>query len=296
MTRSIRNLAAALLAGVAFGACAGQTMTITHVHGLTYSADGKRLMIPSHHGLAVYANGKWSKAPGPQHDYMGFSATAKHLYSSGHPAPGSGMVNPFGVIRSGDGGKTWDKLGLEGETDFHLLATSWNTSAIYVWNPAPSSRMKSPGLHSTRSNGFLWQPARAAGLDGAPRALAVHPDDAAAVAIATEKGVYLSRDSGERFGALASGIDGLAVYFALDGRHLWYGAFDGQPILARVALERGNAERVPLPALARDAVAYIAQNPARREELAIATFRRNVFLSPDRGRTWRQIAAEGQAR
>jgi photosystem II stability/assembly factor-like uncharacterized protein len=296
MKRSMRLLAAAVLAGASVATLAQPTVTLTHVHGLAWSSDGKRLMMPSHHGLAVYANGKWSKAPGPQHDYMGFTATAKHLYSSGHPAPGSGMVNPFGLIRSRDGGRTWDKLGLESETDFHLLATSWNAGAIYAWNPAPSSRMKSPGLHSTRNDGLLWKPARAAGLEGAPRALAVHPDDAASVAVATEKGVYLSRDSGERFSALAPGVDGLAVCFELDGRHLWYGAFDGQPILARVALEGGNAERVPLPALARDAVAYIAQNPARRDELAIATFRRNVFLSPDRGRTWRQIAAEGQAR
>ncbi|MEX1073786.1 MAG: glycosyl hydrolase, partial [Burkholderiales bacterium] len=106
----------------------------------------------------------------------------------------------------------------------------------------------------------------------------------------------LSRDSGERFSAVASGIDGLAAYFELDGRRLWYGAFDGQPVLAHAALEGGDSVRVPLPPLARDAVAYIAQNPARRDELAIATFRRNVYLSPDRGRTWRRIAAEGEAR
>ncbi len=296
MRRSTRFLAAVVLAGASLGAATQPAVTLTHLHGLAWSSDGERLMIPSHHGLAVYANGKWSKAPGPQHDYMGFAATAGSLYSSGHPAPGSGPVNPFGLIRSRDGGRTWDKLGLEGETDFHLLATSWNTNAIYVWNPAPSSRMRVPGLHSTRNDGFVWKPAGAAGLEGAPRALAVHPDDAATVAVATEKGVYLSRDSGERFAALASDVDGLAVYFGLDGRHLWYGAFDAQPILARVALEGGNAGRVPLPALARDAVAYIAQNPARRDELAIATFRRNVYLSPDRGRTWRQIAAEGEGR
>ena len=54
----------------------GQSITLHHVHGLAYSGDGKRIMIPSHHGLAIYENGKWSKAPGPQHDYMGFSATA----------------------------------------------------------------------------------------------------------------------------------------------------------------------------------------------------------------------------
>jgi hypothetical protein len=295
MTQSTRLVLAALLAGAALAASADSAVTLTHVHGLSYSADGKRLMIPSHHGLAVYAGGKWSKAPGPQHDYMGFSATAEHLYSSGHPAPGSGMVNPFGLIRSRDGGKTWDKLGLEGETDFHLLATSWNTNAIYVWNPAPSSRMRGPGLHSTRNEGFVWKPARAAGLEGAPRALAVHPDDAATVAVATEKGVFVSRDSGERFSALASGFDGLAVFFELDGEHLWYGGFDGQPRLVRMPLGGGNAERVALPRLERDAVAYIAQNSARRDELAIATFRRNVYLSPDRGRTWRQIAADGKA-
>ena len=57
-----------------------------------------------------------------------FEATANHIYSSGHPAAGSGVVNPFGLLRSKDGGKTWDKLGLEGESDFHVMATDWNGS------------------------------------------------------------------------------------------------------------------------------------------------------------------------
>jgi len=30
-----------------------QSITLHHVHGLAYSGDGKRLMIPSHHGLAI---------------------------------------------------------------------------------------------------------------------------------------------------------------------------------------------------------------------------------------------------
>src|SRR5262245_46414750 len=137
---SMKILKSAVLGlALAIAAQAAAQVTLMHVHGLAYSPDGKRLMIPSHHGLAVYETGKWSKAPGPEHDYMGFAATGKHLYSSGHPAPGSGLVNPFGLLRSRDGGRTWDKLGLEGESDFHLLATGWNTNAVYVWNPAPSS-------------------------------------------------------------------------------------------------------------------------------------------------------------
>src|SRR5205814_4711499 len=157
---SMRYAIAALAAALTLAAALARADLLTHVHGLAYSADGKRLMIPSHVGLAIYENGKWSKAPGPQHDYMGFAATSKYIYSSGHPAPGSGLVNPFGLLRSRDGGKSWDKLALEGESDFHVMAAGWNTNAVYVWNPAPNSRMRAAGLHYTRNDGFSW--ARAA--------------------------------------------------------------------------------------------------------------------------------------
>ena len=277
-------------------AVAAQPVTLHHVHGLAYSPDGKRLMIPSHHGLAVYENGKWTKAPGPQHDYMGFAATAKNLYSSGHPAPGSGLVNPFGLIRSKDGGKTWEKLGLEGETDFHVLATGWNTNAIYVWNPAPSSRLKRPGLHYTLNDGFTWKAARAEALAGEPRALAVHPDNAAMVAVATSVGLYLSSDSGERFAKRSRDGEGLAAFFDLDGKHLWYATFDGRPTLSRLALEGDSAVKISLPPLKNDAVAYIAQNPAQRIEYAIATFERSVYITKDSGQSWKQIADRGTAK
>ena len=270
-------------------------VTLTHVHGFSYSADGKQLMIPSHHGLAVYENGKWSKAPGPQHDYMGLAATARHLYSSGHPAPGSGLVNPFGLMRSRDGGKTWDKLGLEGESDFHLLATGWNTNAIYVWNHAPNSRMRERGLHYTVSEGFAWKRSRATGLEGDPHALGVHPDDPAVVAIATSKGVFESSNSGESFRRIAGG-EGTATFFDLDGRHLWYGFFDGQARLARAPLRGGPAAQIELPPLKDDAVAYVAQNPARRAEYAIATFGRGVYVSKDAGRSWTAIAERGETK
>jgi hypothetical protein len=295
MLRKLSKLGLLSLLVVAGAAAAQGGVVLTHVHGLAYSPDGKRLMIPSHHGLAVFENGKWSKAPGPPHDYMGFSATARHLYSSGHPAPGSGLVNPFGVIRSRDGGRTWEKLGLEGETDFHLLATSWNANAIYVWNPAPSSRMRKAGLHYTLNDGFSWTPAEAAGLKGEPHALAVHPDEASTMAVATSAGIYLSRDSGNRFQPVGSGGEGLAVFFDLDGRHLWTASYDGQAHLSRIPLDGKSGTPAKLPPLQKDAVAYIAQNPASRAEYAIATFGRSVYVSKDAGRTWLQIADRGNA-
>jgi photosystem II stability/assembly factor-like uncharacterized protein len=287
--------ALAAAAAISFAPHAAAAVTLTHVHGLAYSGDGKRLMIPSHHGLAVYEEGKWSKAPGPQHDYMGFSATATALYSSGHPAPGSRLVNPFGLIRSSDGGKTWAKLGLEGETDFHVLATSWNTNAVYVWNPAPSSRIKKPGLHYTLNDGFVWKLARAQGLQGEPTALAVHPDDPNTVAAATPNGVFLSNDSGAAFRRVAGG-EATSVFFDLDGARLWYGIFDGGARLATSALRGGSTKPVVLPSLKADAVAYMAQNPANRSQYALATFKRNVYVTQDAGRSWTAIAESGAAR
>ena len=159
----MRLLVLAVIALLAAGGASAE-VTLTHVHGLSYSGDGKKMMIPSHYGLAVY--------------------------EGGNPAPGSGLVNPFGLIRSKDGGKTWEKLGLEGETDFHLLATGWNTNTIYVWNPASSSRMKRAGLHYTLNEGFAWKPAGGKGLEGDPHALGLHPDDAGNVAVATSEGIF----------------------------------------------------------------------------------------------------------
>lgn len=268
-------------------------VTLTHVHGLAYSADGKQLMIPSHHGLAVYENGTWRKAPGPEHDYMGFSGTAARIYSSGHPAPGSGLVNPFGLLRSRDGGKTWEKLGLEGESDFHVMAAGWNTNAVYVWNSVPNSRMRSRGLHRTMNDALAWQRAKAGGLVGEPRALGAHPDDPRSVAAATEAGVYLSRDGGERFDPVTGTGEGLAVFFDLAGHELWQSRFDGRPRLLRAPLTGGPASEVRLPPLERDAVAFIAQNPAARNEYAIATFQRSVFVSTNAGQSWSEIASRG---
>ena len=269
------------------------TVTLTHVHGLAYSADGKKIYIPSHHGLAIYSEGKWSKAPGPQHDYMGFSATRDGFYSSGHPAPGSGLVNPFGVIRSTDAGQTWTRLGLEGETDFHVLATSYGTNAIYVYNPAPNSKMKSPGLYYTLNNGFMWKRAQAQGFSGEPSSLAVHPSDPKVVVIASKSGFYLSTDSGDTFRAISQGAQALAAFFDLDGEHLWLSSYAGAPALARANIKTGTKNDVILPPLTRDAVSYVAQNPVSKNEYTVATFERNVFMTKDGGKTWQQIARQG---
>jgi photosystem II stability/assembly factor-like uncharacterized protein len=304
MRLTFRTLVAVAMASalgviaLAWTAARADAVTLTHVHGLSYSADGKLLMVPSHHGLAVYADGRWTKAAGPAHDYMGFSATRTALYSSGHPAPDSGLINPFGLIKSVDGGKTWQKLGLEGESDFHTLATGYETNAVYVFNHEPNSRMSAAGIHFTLNDGLRWQRAEARGLRDVPNALAVHPRDPKIVAAGTNDGLYLSTDAAASFQQVVGGTRVLAQTFDLDGEYLWLSFHSVKAAsLARISLKAGaKPETRPLPALTEDAVAYIAQNPARREEMAIATFKKSVFVSVDAGKTWKQIAREGTGR
>lgn len=58
---------------------------IPHIHGLGFSSDGSRLLVPAHIGLLSYENSRWSQPDLPAHDYMGFSPVDTGFYSSGHP-------------------------------------------------------------------------------------------------------------------------------------------------------------------------------------------------------------------
>ncbi|MBA4741695.1 MAG: glycosyl hydrolase [Azoarcus sp.] len=282
-----------LITAALLTACAGVTAaeTLHHVHGIAYSSDGERILIPSHYGLAVFEDGRWSKAPGPEHDYMGFAATAEALYSSGHPAQGSGLVNPFGVIRSDDGGKTWQQLGFTGESDFHLLSAGYRSKAIYVFNPAPNSRMKSAGVYSSVNDGFSWQRHSVAGVSGTPTTLAAHPDDPDRFAFGTSEGLYLAREGRD----LQRVGDGrvTALWFDIDDGSLWVGRYAQGPELSRFDAQSGKFNPIDIPVAEQDAVAYVAQNPQQPNEYAIATFRRDVFVSTDAGSSWRAIARDG---
>jgi hypothetical protein len=290
MLRALALAAGAALAGAA--AIARAEQILHHVHGLAFTPDGAALVVPAHVGLAVYRDGRWTRAPGPAHDFMGFSMAERAIYSSGHPAPNTPLANPLGLVKSADGGKTWQRLGLAGEADFHAVAVGYRSGAVYVVNAAPNSRMPRPGIHFTTDDGGAWKRSEAAGLSAEAIGIAAHPREAGTVAVGTAAGLYLSRDFGTRFERIGDASPVPAVLFDLDGKHLYFSGDAGSK-LARIALDgRANAS-LGLPEIRSDIVLYIAQSPARPGELAIATRKRQVFLSRDAGRSWQQIARDG---
>ena len=271
-------------------ALAHETVKLRHLHGLGYSADGNRLKIANHYGIAVYSDGRWSKAPGPAHDYMGFVVTGDFIISSGHPEGSSSVSTLLGLIRSDDRGRSWTSLGFEGEAEFHIVAAGHATNVVYVYTAAPNSRMPLPGIYRRIEETAGWRHARADGLRGELNVLAAHPTEPGTIAAATTAGLFLSRDSGDVFDRIAPGHVTTAC-FTLEGDALWFGSFeDRRARLFRKHLGRAAQQEINMPSIGVDAVAYIAQNPARRAEFAIASFQRSVFITPDSGKTWQEIA------
>jgi hypothetical protein len=274
--------------GQAAGQSGSTRVEIPHLHGLGFSADGQQLIVPAHDGLRIFADGKWHVPDLPAHDYMGFAPADNGFYSSGHPQPGSALANPLGLVKSTDGGKTLRGLGFEGQSDFHLLGVGYRNHAIYVLNPAPNPRL-SVGLHYTLDEGKTWKQSAAGGLPAEPIQIAVHPVEANVVALATEAGLFLSSDHGATFERIALGPV-TAATFSPDGARLVFGA----TTLSIYDVRTRQMTTMQAPEVdAGDAIGYIALNPLRSEEVAIATLGRDLFRSTDGGQSWQSIARDG---
>ncbi|MED4779403.1 F510_1955 family glycosylhydrolase [Brevibacillus choshinensis] len=294
------GLIASFLVVVATGALAilgntkDQDIYLEHTHGLGYSPDGKRILIPAHAGLRVYEDGRWKTPEGEKHDYMGFSSVNDGFYSSGHPAQGSKLNNPFGIVKSTDEGKTIKSLALDGETDFHNMAVGYTSHVIYAINPEPNSKMSSAGLYFSKDDGSSWTKSDMNGITEEPTAMAVHPTEPSILAIGTPTAVYLSNDYGNVFEKVTSAGQATALFFTNKGE-LFIGGYQNNAYLRKMDVTSKKSEELKIPELEKDAVAFISQNPTDEKELAFVTFKNDVYLSTDESSNWTKIADEGKA-
>jgi len=273
------------------------SVNMTHIHGLGYTPDGARVLFAAHDGLKqLSADGHWSEAPGPKHDYMGFSIYDQGFYSSGHPAPGSGLKNPFGIVKSTDYGQTLEFLSLYGHIDFHLMGVGYKSHIIYVYNPEPHPQMKEAGLHYTIDEGKTWIRSGMAGLGAVDAtALAVHPTEPSTIALGTTKALYVSKDYGKTFSVLLEGRQITALSYSLQGK-LFAGTYQGGKPGLTVwdSGSTGNSREWSLPALTEDAPAYLGIHPGKETEVTLATFQRDVYRTTDSGNGWTQLAKQGK--
>jgi len=94
--------------------------SVSHIHHVKVIEN--KVLILTHEGLYELVGKNDMKLVGKDRiDVMGFTSLGKLLFASGHPAIGSKMPNPIGLVKSLDGGLTWKSVSLVGKVDFHFL-------------------------------------------------------------------------------------------------------------------------------------------------------------------------------
>lgn len=95
-----------------------------HVHGVARNLADDRVYLATHDGLFRYEASGLVRV-GPVIDFMGFTvAGPDRFYASGHPGPGTDLLQPVGLIESVDGGATWAVRSRGGQSDFHTLTAA----------------------------------------------------------------------------------------------------------------------------------------------------------------------------
>lgn len=288
MTVPDLRLATALALALAAPAAAqdvtmGDLLARTHVHGLHLDpADPMRLMVATHHGLFAVdlATMAATDVAGGPTDYMGFSADpqAPGTYlASGHPAGGGNL----GVIRSTDGGATWEALsdGVGGPVDFHQMEVG-RADPTQVWGIHHGAV-----LQRSRDGGATWEevgPAPAGVID-----IATASRDAETLFAATEGGLRVSRDGGLTWEAAHPAAAPVSVVdVGAGGRVLAFVLGEGwvaadEEALDWEALGAGAAGGPPL---------QIARDAADPDRLVVATADGRLLLSTTGGRAWSTLA------
>ncbi|PYZ95500.1 hypothetical protein CR205_18375 [Alteribacter lacisalsi] len=274
-------------------------LEITHIHGLGYAGNEGLLYVATHHGLAVYDGGAWYETAEERNDYMGFNAVDSGFYTSGHPGEASSFdVDPIGLVKSTDGGRTVESLDLLGMTDFHVKGAGYYSNAIYAYNPMPNDRLDEAGLYVTLDDGETWEKAAADGLPegnydqgGHPDyVIAVHPLEEDTLAVGTSEGLFWSDDYGETFDETALDLPVMSAVFHEED--VYAAVWDGEVRL--IQMEGDEFTELDMPGIGeQDGIQYIAVNPENRKEIAVTTFMGDGFLSSNGGTEWTQIIEAG---
>lgn len=247
---------------------------LEHIHGLGVGPRDGTLLVATHFGLFSARTGSTElrRVGDSRQDIMGFSiAGAGRFIGSGHPEPQDTELPPnLGLIESTDGGRSWRQVSLTGEADFHVLES--DGERVYGFDGGRGRLMVS----DDGGESFRQRRPPAPVFD-----LAIDPVDADHVVVATELGLFESRNAGADWRPLSRELAGLLAWPSKTALHV----IDGTGAV-RTSRNGGRAWRAA-GSLGGQPVAFASHG----SDLFAALGDGSVRASADGGRTWALRAA-----
>lgn len=274
---------------------------IEHMHGLTYSSDGKTLYIASHEGLMQSSTdtNSWTKVGNSVLDLMGFNVRSDGtMITSGHPGPGTDLPEPLGLMKSVDQGKSWEPVSLQGKIDFHILVPNPKQPDIIFGLNQMGEGEYGAGIFKSKDGGANWDRIQPNGLpEDLHKVYSIYsyanqPDTLLA---GTETGLLKSIDSGKTWTPLDAGRLVTAMQWVPNTENDILGYAITKEERGLMISKDGGAkwEKIGLD-LGEDAISYLTVNPANQQEMAAATFGNSVYVSQDGGKEWTAIIEKGK--
>lgn len=264
-----------------------RTIFWRHIHGLgTDPADRNILYIATHGDFYQSVNGNPPvKVDEQRADYMAFKAPPNvgvPLYASGHPATGGNT----GLIKSTDGGKTWQNVAtiLEPPVDFHAMSVGKSDSSVIIGYDSAGR-----GLFKSVDTGVSWEKLP---VPDYITALAIEPNDPNVILAGfagSQKGIAKSTDGGVSWTLLGDYAGHTIFTLTFDDAGILY-TFTSEDGLAKSTDMGQSWEKIKKPDLTIMNISVDSQN----EIIYVAGYSpdgfQEVYLSNDDGDTWDLIA------
>jgi len=257
-----------------------RTVFWRHIHGLGIEPTNRNVLYIATHGDFYHSvdGGPPIKIDEKRADYMAFNAPYAQgipLYASGHPATGGNT----GLIKSTDGGRTWEQVAtiLDPPVDFHAMSVSKSNPKVIIGFDSANR-----GLFKTIDAGLNWQK-----LDPPDyvSSLAISPIDPNVVFAGAGNGIYRSSDGANTWTHIEALKESLILALTFDEEGILYASTE-QLGLSR-SFDLGQTwEKVSSPNLTIMSIAVDAQNKILYIAGYVPDGFQEVYKSSDDGSTW----------
>ena len=257
-----------------------RTVFWRHIHGLGFDPQDRNILYIATHGDFYQSvnDGPPVKVDKQRADYMAFNAPYSQgvpLYASGHPATGGNT----GLIKSTDGGKTWQQVAtvLDPPVDFHAMSVTKVDSNIIIGFDSEGR-----GLFKTIDAGKNWQTLQ---FPDYVTALAISPTDPNVIFAGTGKGIYQSSDGANTWTQIRQ-YKGLLVFaLTFDENGILYISTDTFGLSKSVDLGK-TWESVNTPKFTITSIAADSQNNRLYIAGYVSDGYQEVYKSSDDGNSW----------